>query len=42
MNFEPSQKSQDYLKRVTAFMGEHVLPIEQAFFFQAEDGIRDA
>ncbi|MGB1029700.1 acyl-CoA dehydrogenase family protein [Pseudoalteromonas sp. APM04] len=30
MNFEPSQKSQDYLKRVTAFMDEHVLPIEQA------------
>ena len=30
MNFEPSQKSEDYLKRVTAFMDEHVLPIEQA------------
>lgn len=29
MNFEPSQKSQDYLNRVKAFMQDHVLPVEQ-------------
>ena len=28
MNFEPSAKSQDYLKRLKSFMNEHVYPIE--------------
>ena len=28
MNFEPSAKSQDYLKRLKSFMDEHVYPIE--------------
>ena len=30
MNFEASAKSQDYLKRLKAFMDEHVYPAEES------------
>jgi acyl-CoA dehydrogenase len=32
MDFEPSAKSKDYLKRVKAFMREHIQPVENAYW----------
>ncbi|WP_440877119.1 acyl-CoA dehydrogenase family protein [Thalassotalea sp. PLHSN55] len=34
MNFQPSAKSQEYLTRLTAFMEEHIYPIEEAVLAQ--------
>jgi acyl-CoA dehydrogenase len=40
MDFEYSQKTQDLLKRVTAFMDEHVYPNEQRFMAEVAEGDR--
>jgi acyl-CoA dehydrogenase len=32
MNFEPSAKAKDYLKRVKAFMREHIQPVENQYW----------
>ena len=34
MNFEPSAKAKDYLKRVKAFMREHIQPVENGYWQQ--------
>ena len=31
MNFEPSQRSQEYLQKLKAFMQEHVFPFERDY-----------
>ena len=38
--FEMSERARDYHQRVTAFMEEHVYPIEDAFYEQIADGDR--
>jgi acyl-CoA dehydrogenase len=40
MDFEYSQKTQDLLKRVNAFMDEHVYPNEQRFMAEVAEGDR--
>jgi len=40
MDFEYSQKTKDLLKRVTAFMDEHVYPNEQRFLDEVAEGDR--
>ena len=40
MILEMSDRARDYHRRVTAFMDEHVYPIEQAFYDQVAEGDR--
>ena len=37
MHFEHSQKAQDYLARVKAFMKENVYPIEERIYAELEE-----
>jgi acyl-CoA dehydrogenase len=37
MDFEPSPRTKDYVKRVRAFMKEHILPIEQQHWAEIHD-----
>ena len=40
MDFQISQKTQDYLRRLGAFMDEHVYPNEERFYAQLQEGDR--
>jgi acyl-CoA dehydrogenase len=40
VDFQISQKTQDYLKRLGAFMDEHVYPNEARFYAQLQEGSR--
>ena len=40
MFFDISDRARDYHRRVTAFMEEHVYPIERAFYDEVEEGDR--
>ncbi|MCP3958889.1 MAG: acyl-CoA dehydrogenase [bacterium] len=40
MIFEMSERARDYHRRVTAFMDEHVYPIERTFYEQVAEGDR--
>ena len=40
MDFELSEKSRAYLKRLGAFMDEHIYPNEERFYAQHREGDR--